>query len=88
MDICCEFKALGDPARLKILRLLSRGRLSVGVIAQRLRLSQPTVSHHLRILREANLVTPTKEGTTVYYALDKKCIAGICCCVKTQFGVE
>ncbi|MFZ3172206.1 MAG: metalloregulator ArsR/SmtB family transcription factor [Carboxydocellales bacterium] len=65
------FKALGDENRLKIIRMLSEKELCVCEIIDRLELSQPAISHHLKILRQAGLVKDTKEGKWVYYALNK-----------------
>lgn len=66
------FSALGDPARLRILSLLltaEGGEVCacdlVGPVAK----SQPTVSHHLKALREAGLVTGTRRGSNVWYAV-------------------
>ena len=66
------FKALGDPTRLEIVGLLAsaRGELCVCDIEARFDLSQPTISHHLRILREARVVSSERRGTWVYYALE------------------
>ncbi|WP_034345848.1 ArsR/SmtB family transcription factor [Deinococcus misasensis] len=76
-----KLKALADPTRLKIIELLrsicdqKRGVLDgptcYGIsISQTLGLTQPTVSHHMKVLVEAGLVTPTREGNTVYYSLN------------------
>jgi len=58
------FRALGDPARLRIFRLLAEAGTPVCVcdLVARIGLSQPTVSHHLRVLREAGLVTARRKG--------------------------
>jgi ArsR family transcriptional regulator len=88
MDICSCFKALGDPIRVSILKALCCERLCVGDIVARVNLSQPAVSHHLRILRDAGLVTADKEGTTVFYALNKDQFSAVCCCVREEFEVE
>jgi ArsR family transcriptional regulator, arsenate/arsenite/antimonite-responsive transcriptional repressor len=65
------FKALGDPHRLAMLATLARADDEVCVcdFTGALPLEQPTVSHHLRILREAALVTCERRGTWVYYRL-------------------
>jgi len=65
------FKALADPHRLAILATLSAGCEEVCVcdFTAGLPLNQPTVSHHLRILRESELVTCERRGTWVYYRL-------------------
>lgn len=65
------FKALADPHRLTILATLARAEDEVCVcdFTEALPLNQPTVSHHLRILREARLVTSQRRGTWVYYRI-------------------
>lgn len=65
------FKAIADPHRLTILATLARAEDEVCVcdFTDGLPLNQPTVSHHLRILREAGLVTCERRGTWVYYKL-------------------
>jgi ArsR family transcriptional regulator len=88
MDICACFKALGDPVRKAILKSLCCERLSVGEIVERFHLSQPAISHHLRVLRDAGLVTAQKEGTTVYYSMNKESLSSMCCCVREEFEVE
>jgi ArsR family transcriptional regulator, arsenate/arsenite/antimonite-responsive transcriptional repressor len=67
------FKALGDETRLSILAfLITKGdALCVCHIEDYVKeLSQPTISHHLRLLREAGLVTAERRGTWVHYAID------------------
>jgi ArsR family transcriptional regulator len=65
------FKALGDPHRLTMLATLARADDEVCVcdFTSALPLNQPTVSHHLKILRDAGLVTCERRGTWVYYRL-------------------
>ena len=65
------FKALADETRLEIVGLLAaKGtELCVCDIERRFELGQPTISHHLRILRNADVVTSERRGTWVYYAL-------------------
>lgn len=64
------FKAIGHPVRLRILSLLARRSepLCVCHIEERFTLAQPTISHHLRVLRKAGLVSANRKGTWVYYA--------------------
>jgi ArsR family transcriptional regulator len=76
------FKALSDKQRLRILALLSRRPLVVNDIKLMLRLSMPTISQHLSILREADLVIDHKQGRWVEYSIhpqlnDKKTFAGV-----------
>src|ERR1700682_1514678 len=71
------FKALGDPHRLAILATLARAKDDVCVcdFTAGLPLEQPTVSHHLRWLRDADLVRCVRKGTWVYYRLAPGVIA-------------
>ena len=63
--------AIGDPARLEILFLLGdHERLNVSEITRHFHLSQPAISHHLRVLREAGAVQREKVGQEVFYRLD------------------
>lgn len=64
------FKALGDEKRLRILSLLRQGERCACVLLEDLNLSQPTLSHHMKILCDANLVTGRREGKWVYYSLN------------------
>ncbi|MCD6319449.1 MAG: winged helix-turn-helix transcriptional regulator [Candidatus Desulfofervidaceae bacterium] len=67
------FKALGDENRLKIVKLLLvRKELCVCELQALLRLSQPTISHHLRILEEAEFLKSRREGQWVIYQLNPK----------------
>ncbi len=64
--------ALADPTRLEMVHLLCRaGELCVCDFTTAFDLSQPTVSHHLRVLREAGIVTCRKDGVWVYCAVDR-----------------
>ena len=62
-------RALGDPTRMRILKLLADRDLYATEIAQQLELSKPTIKHHLVLLRAAGLVTITESGAVVYYSL-------------------
>jgi len=64
------FQALGDPSRVQIIWRLAQGELCVGDLAERLSMSQPAVSHHLRTLRNLRLVKVRREGRTSFYMLD------------------
>lgn len=69
IDYAAAFKAIGHPVRLQILDLLSRGegQLCVCDVEVCFTLAQPTISHHLRILREAGLVGVEQRGLWAYY---------------------
>ena len=64
------FKALNDPTRRAILEMLREGALTAGEIAERFTFSKPTISHHLNLLRQADLVTSRKQGLYVTYTLN------------------
>ncbi len=70
-------KALADPTRLRILSLLSRheGEVCVFEIVESFTLEQPTISHHLRILRDAGLVDCRKKGLWAYYYVRREALA-------------
>ena len=68
--LAARFRALADPSRVAIVnRLAGAGEVCVCAFVGELGLSQPTVSHHLRILREAGLVEAERRGTWAYYRL-------------------
>lgn len=67
------FKALGDPVRLRLLSLIAShagGEVCVCDLTPRFPLTAPTISHHLRVLREAGLIDCERRGTWVYYWLN------------------
>src|SRR5947207_9419503 len=66
------FRALGDPTRLEIFRLIAAQTepLCVCDVVARFDVSQPTISHHLKVLREAGLVSVSRRGVWAYYAAD------------------
>lgn len=81
-------KALADETRQEIMSLCCCKWLSVSEIVEALHVSQPTVSHHLSILREAGLVNSRREGKQVFYSLNQKRIADACCQVAVDFAPE
>jgi DNA-binding transcriptional ArsR family regulator len=64
------FRLLSDKTRLNILMLLAGGERNVSSLCDELRLPQPTVSHHLGLLRMSNLITNRRDGKQVFYELD------------------
>ena len=64
------YKALGDPSRLRIIYVLSKSPLCVCDIATLLDMTQSSISHHLRVLRDLNLVKFKRDGKLVIYSLD------------------
>ncbi len=68
------FGALADPTRRQILKLLRKGSMTAGDLADTFHLSKPTLSHHFRILRAAGLVRTERRGTTIVYTLQANAI--------------
>ena len=64
------FKALADPTRRKILRLLNDGELTAGQLAEHFGISAPSMSHHFNILKQADLITARRNGQQIYYVLN------------------
>jgi ArsR family transcriptional regulator len=77
---CVEFcKTLGDETRQRILRILAdEGEKNVSDIVGAFDVSQPTISHHLNILRQFGLVTRRKEGKQVFYELNRDRVTECC----------
>ncbi|GFN22687.1 ArsR/SmtB family transcription factor [Thermanaeromonas sp. C210] len=71
------FKALGQRLRLRILALLAEGELCVCELEEILGLTQPAISQHLRVLKEAELVREKKVGQWVFYRLNKERLAAV-----------
>ena len=64
------FKALSDPTRREILRLLSRGEKTAGDLAERFDMSKPSMSHHFAVLKEADLISSRRNGQQIWYSLN------------------
>ena len=64
------FKALNDPTRREILELLQEKDMTAGEIVEQFNISGPSISHHLDLLKQANLVQSVKEGQFIYYSLN------------------
>lgn len=72
------FKVLSDENRLKIVRALANESLCACQLLEGLGISQPTLSHHMKILTDAGLVQPRKLKTQVYYDLNKEQVSSLC----------
>lgn len=73
-EIC---KALGDPNRLKIIKLLTNGEQCACNLLEKFNITQPTLSHHMKILSDTGLVKNRKEGKWTYYEIN--------CCMFKEF---
>jgi ArsR family transcriptional regulator len=65
------FQALGDPTRLAILRFLGESERTVGDLVRAMEAPQPKISQHLKVLRDAGVVTCRKDGRQVWYGVDR-----------------
>lgn len=65
-----SFKALSDPTRRKILQMLREKDMTAGEIAEQFNISKPSISHHLSILKQADLVLDTRQGQNIIYSLN------------------
>jgi len=81
-------KALADETRQKIMQLCCCQQLSVNEIVEALDVAQPTVSHHLKILKNAGLVSAERRGKQVLYTLNQQRLAAGCCQVAENFAPE
>ena len=70
-EIC---KALGDVNRIKIINMLTQGELCACRLLEKFNITQPTLSHHMKILSETNLVNVPKDGKWSYYSINSEAI--------------
>lgn len=79
---CCAFddfvKAMADETRQRILSLLQASAMNESDIVAHLEFTQPTVSHHLSLLRRANLVSARREGKFMFYRANLACVTECC----------
>ncbi|MEE8389680.1 MAG: metalloregulator ArsR/SmtB family transcription factor [Anaerolineae bacterium] len=86
---CVAFcKALADDTRQQILEILLEGEKCVGDIVDVFSTSQPTISHHLNILKQFNLVTSRKEGKQVFYAINRDNVVDCCGQLIAKFDAQ
>lgn len=71
------FKALNDPIRREILKLLKEGDMAAGEIAGHFNITKPSISHHLDLLKRADLITAEKIGQFIYYSINTTVIDDI-----------
>lgn len=68
-EMVCIFKALGDENRIRILKMLQSGEKCACRLLEELNISQPTLSHHMKILCDVGIVTGRKEGKWTHYSI-------------------
>jgi ArsR family transcriptional regulator len=77
-DVVRALKALSDPTRFRMVREISAaGELSCGEVAARFDVSQPTISHHLKVLLDAGLLSQRTEGKHHYTSVDRALLAAL-----------
>ena len=86
MSFADTFKALSDPARRQILELLKRGPLSAGDIGSHFDMTGATISYHLKVLRQADLVFESREKNYIYYQLNTSVLEEIMLWITTLKG--
>lgn len=82
------WNAMADPTRREILTMLQNGEMTAGEIADRFEISNATVSHHLKILREAGLITSEKEKQTITYRLNTTVFQDFLKGIAAAFGMK
>ena len=86
MSLQNTMKALSDPIRREILNLLKSGRLSAGEISDHFPVTGASISRHLSVLKEADLIRDTREGKFIYYDLNASVLEEILLWVKDLKG--
>ena len=86
MSLQNTLKALSDPIRREILNLLKNGRLSAGEICDHFPVTGASISRHLSVLKEADLIRDTREGKFIYYDLNASVLEEILLWVKELKG--
>ncbi len=86
---CVDFcKALSDETRQKILEMLQQREMCVSDIVESFNVSQPTVSHHLNILKNVGLVESRKQGKLVFYSINQENVDECCGMIVTKFSCK
>ena len=88
MGIQNTLKALSDPIRREILNLLKKGRMSAGEICEHFEVTDASISRHLSVLKEADLVRDTREGKFVIYELNASVLEEILLWVRDLKGED
>lgn len=64
------FRALADPTRREILGMLRHGEITAGALAEQFDMTKPAMSHHFKVLKDADLITSRREGQQIWYGLN------------------
>ncbi|MTE13757.1 ArsR/SmtB family transcription factor [Nocardia aurantiaca] len=90
-ELAAAFKALADPARLRVLSAIASragGEACVCDVSEGIDLSQPTISHHLKVLREAGLLTSERRASWVYYRVVPDALQRLSAVLAVESGPE
>jgi DNA-binding transcriptional ArsR family regulator len=82
------FKALSDPSRREVLRLLAHGERTAGELAERFDMTKPSMSHHFAVLKEADLIRSRREGQQIYYSLNTTVLQDVAARIWDLFGTR
>jgi DNA-binding transcriptional ArsR family regulator len=82
------FKALADPTRREILRLLRSGEMTAGELAEKFDITKPSMSHHFSILRQAGLIGSRREGQQIIYFLNTTVMEDVLAVIWGLFSKE
>ena len=88
MSLQCTMRALADPIRREILNVLKAGRLSAGEICDHFHVTGASISRHLSVLKEADLIRDTREGKFIYYELNTSVLEEILLWISQLKGEE
>jgi ArsR family transcriptional regulator, arsenate/arsenite/antimonite-responsive transcriptional repressor len=80
------FKALSDPTRREIIRLLGHGERTAGELASSFDMTKPSMSHHFSVLKEADLISSRREGQQIYYSLNTTVLEDVITRMWDMFG--
>jgi DNA-binding transcriptional ArsR family regulator len=82
------FKALSDPTRREILRILAQGERTAGELAEPFDMTRPSMSHHFAVLKEAELIRSRREGQQIYYSLNTTVVEDVLTRLWDLFGTN
>ena len=82
------FKALSDPTRREILRILSHGERTAGELAEPFDMTKPSMSHHFAVLKEADLIRSRRDGQQIVYSLNTTVVEDVMTRILDLFGTR
>src|SRR4051812_24052561 len=82
------FKALSDPTRREVVRLLSHGERTAGELAEPFDMTKPSMSHHFAVLKEADLIRSRREGQQIIYSLNTTVVEDVLTRLLDLFGTR